>query len=223
MRLIAVLLGLTLSSAAQDAFYVFSIDEDHQTGAPDFSALNHPLTAVDRVLVKDGHFYTAGGQRVRMFGVNTAFGANFPEPADAARIAKRLRRLGINLVRLHHLDSSPDRQPEDARSTLTQDPYPTLNPVSIARLRGFLGALKAEGILRQSQPARRVSVPAGSRRGARAGADAEQAAAHSRNENGRFHAPPRYHLRAGPQCGIQQFTETGFRVLHGPGTHIDLR
>jgi hypothetical protein len=146
MRLLAVLLGLTLSAAAQDAFYTFSIDQDHLTGAPDFSALNHPLTAADRVVVKDGHFYTAGGQRVRMFGVNTAFGANFPESADAARIAKRLRRLGINLVRLHHMDSSPDRRPEDARSTLTQDPYPTLNPVSIARLRGFLDALKAEGI-----------------------------------------------------------------------------
>jgi hypothetical protein len=135
-----------LSSAAQDAFYTFSIDQDHLTGAADFSALNHPLTAADRVLVKDGHFYTSGGQRVRLFGVNTAFGANFPEAADAARVAKRLRRLGINLVRLHHMDSSPDPRPEDARSALTQDPYPTLNPVSIARLRGFLDALKAEGI-----------------------------------------------------------------------------
>lgn len=28
--------------------------------------------------------------------------------------AKRLRRLGINLVRLHHMDSSPDRDPNDA-------------------------------------------------------------------------------------------------------------
>ena len=146
MRLLAALLGITLSAVAQDAFYPFSIDQDHLTGAPDFSALNHPLSAADRVLVKDGHFFTASGQRIRMFGVNTAFGANFPEPADAARVAKRLRRLGINLVRLHHMDSSPDRRPENAGSTLTQDPYPTLNPVSIARLRAFLDALKAEGI-----------------------------------------------------------------------------
>src|SRR5215467_1530128 len=138
MRLLAGLLALTLSAGAQDAFYNFSIDQDHLTGAPDFSALNHPLTAADRVLVKDGHFYTAGGPRVRMFGVNTAFGANFPEPADAVRVAKRLRRLGINLVRLHHMDTSPDRRAENARSTLTTGPYPTLNPVSLARLRGLL-------------------------------------------------------------------------------------
>jgi hypothetical protein len=36
---------------------------------------------------------------VRFFGVNLAFGASFPEPQDAARVAKRLRRLGFNLVR----------------------------------------------------------------------------------------------------------------------------
>ena len=52
-------------------------------------------------VVRDGHFYAAG-QRVRLFGANIAFGGNFPEPADAVRIAKRLRRLGFNLVRLHH-------------------------------------------------------------------------------------------------------------------------
>ena len=157
MRFCASLLAVALSvpAAAQDRLYQFSVDQDHLTGAPDFSRLNHPLTPADRVFVKDGHFHIAGpdlrantsdDQRIRLFGVNTAFGANFPEPQDASRIAKRLRRLGVNLVRLHHMDSSPDRNAEDARSTLTTGPYPTLNPVSIARLRGFLDALKAEGI-----------------------------------------------------------------------------
>jgi hypothetical protein len=156
MRLSAVLLVvLSLAAAAQDRTYPFAVDQDHLTGAPDFSRLNHPLTPADRVFVKNGHFYTVGpdlkpntadDQRLRLFGVNTAFGANFPEPEDAARIAKRLRRVGINLVRLHHMDSSPDRNPQDARSTLTTGPYPTLNQVSIARLRTFLDALKAEGI-----------------------------------------------------------------------------
>src|SRR4051812_31349778 len=101
MRFAAILFALTFSAAAQDSFYPFSIDQDHLSGAPDFSALNHPITPADRVLAKNGHFYTTAGQRVRLFGVNTAFGANFPEPADAVRIAKRLRRLGVNLVRLH--------------------------------------------------------------------------------------------------------------------------
>jgi hypothetical protein len=97
--------------------------------------------------VRDGHFCRAGdGARVRLFGVNLAFGANFPEPADTLRIAKRLRRLGVNLVRCHHMDSSPDRNPTTANSLLTTGPYPSLNPVSVARLRGFLDALKSQGI-----------------------------------------------------------------------------
>src|SRR5947208_837426 len=157
MRFLIAIFALTLAAAAapQDGLYQFSVDQDHLTGAPDFSRLNRPLTPADRVFVKDGHFFTVGrdlkpntadDQRLRLFGVNTAFGANFPEEPDAPRIAKRLRSLGINLVRLHHMDSSPDRNPQDARSTLTTGPYPTLNPISVARLRVFLDALKAEGI-----------------------------------------------------------------------------
>jgi hypothetical protein len=149
-----MLLLAVLPAVAQD-FYQFSVDQDRLSGAPDFSFLNHPLTAADRIFVRDGHFYRAGAdlkpntaddERVRFFGVNMAFGANFPEAADAGRIAKRLRRLGVNLVRCHHMDSNPDANPQTANSLLTRDPYPTLNPVSVARLRGFLNALAAEGI-----------------------------------------------------------------------------
>jgi hypothetical protein len=128
-------------------FFPFTLDQDHLTGAADASSLNHPLSPGDKLKVCGEHFCRASdGSRVRLFGVNMAFGANFPEEADAPRIAKRLRRLGVNLVRCHHMDSSPDRDPSTARSLLTTGPYPTLNPVSVKRLRAFLDALKAEGI-----------------------------------------------------------------------------
>ena len=128
-------------------FFPFSVDQDHLSGAPDLSSLNHPLGPADRLKVCGEHFCRSGdGARVQLFAVNLAFGASFPEEADAARIAKRLRRFGVNMVRLHHMDSSPDRNPSTARSLLTTGPYPTLNPVSVARLRNFLTALKAEGI-----------------------------------------------------------------------------
>jgi len=155
MILLLALLILATPALAQDRFYQFSADQDHLSGAPDFGFMNHPLGSADRLFVRDGHFYRVGtdlrpnsadDERVRLFGVNMAFGANFPTPEDAPRIAKRLRRLGVNLVRLHHMDTSPDRNPEDARSILTTGPYPTLNPISVARLRAFLDALKAEGI-----------------------------------------------------------------------------
>lgn len=154
----SALLILFLSAGmlvSQDRYYPFAIDQDGLTGAPDFSNLNHPLTAADRLFVRDGHFYrfgpdlqpnTGDDERVRLFGVNLAFGANFPAGDDAVRIAKRLRRLGVNVVRLHHMDSQPDNNPNNAGSILTTGPYPTLNPVAVARLRTFLNALRAEGI-----------------------------------------------------------------------------
>ncbi len=126
--------------------YRVSIDQDRLAGAPDFSFLNQPLAPEHRISVKDGRFVDALGRRVRFWGVNLAFGANFPEPADAARLARRLRRLGVNLVRLHHMDTSPDSVPANARSILTTGPYPTLNPVAVERLRVLLDALREEGI-----------------------------------------------------------------------------
>ncbi len=133
--------------AAGDQFFQFSVDQDRVRGAADFSFLNRPLTPADRLTVCGDQFCRSGSRDpVRLFGVNMAFGANFPEEKDAVRIARRLRRLGVNLVRLHHMDTSPDRDPQTARSILTTDPYPALNPVAVRRLRAFLDALKAEGI-----------------------------------------------------------------------------
>ncbi len=140
---------------AQTSYYPFDIRQDALSGAPDFSYLNRPLGPEDRITAHDGHFYRIGADlkpgtdddaRVRFFGVNLAFGANFPDENDASRIARRLRRLGVNLVRLHHMDSSPDVSAANANSLLMQAPYPTLNGVAARRLRVFLDALKAEGI-----------------------------------------------------------------------------
>jgi len=155
VRTVFLVLWLALPALAEDRFYQFAVEQDRLSGAADFGFLNRPLTSADRLFVRDGHFYRVGrdgkantrdDERVRLFGTNLCFGGNFPEEADAPRIAKRLRKLGINVVRLHHMDSSPDRDPKEARSLLTTGPYPTLNPVSVARLRALLDAFKAEGI-----------------------------------------------------------------------------
>lgn len=143
LSMLALIPGLALS---QEGFYRFTVDQDRVAGAADFSFLNSPLTETAKITAADGRFVTADGRRVRFFGVNLAFSANFPEASDAERIAKRLRRLGVNLVRLHHMDTQPDANPANAGSLLTTGPYPTLNPVAVERLRRFLDALKAEGI-----------------------------------------------------------------------------
>ena len=154
---LVLLTALLAGAAAAQSLYTFSFDQDNLHGLPDFSFLNHPLTPADRVIVEGGHFFTVGpdllpntsdDQRVRFYGVNLAFGANFPVKADAVRIARRLRRLGVNLVRLHHMDSTldPAGSPSNANGILVDGPYPTFNEVSIQRLRDFLTALGAEGI-----------------------------------------------------------------------------
>ncbi|MGB9604396.1 MAG: capsular biosynthesis protein, partial [Bryobacteraceae bacterium] len=144
MRIAAFAVLLALSLPGQENFYRFAIERDRLAGAPDFSWLNRPLRAADRLFVCGAHFCRVGpdlepgtrdDEQVRLFGTNAVFGGNFPEEADAVRIARRLRRLGVNVLRLHHMDTSPDRDPQQARSVLTTDPYPTLNPVSVRRLR----------------------------------------------------------------------------------------
>src|ERR1039458_8869079 len=138
MRFLAVCLLASLPCAAQQSFYPFAVDQDRLSGAPDFSFLNQPITAKDRVVVRNDRFVPGGdGRSAGLFCVYLAFGANFPEPQDAARVAKRLRRLGVNLVRLHHMDSSPDSNPETARSILTTGPYPTFNPIAVGRRAAF--------------------------------------------------------------------------------------
>ncbi|MCW5299726.1 capsular biosynthesis protein [Herbaspirillum lusitanum] len=137
------------------AYFNFAIDEDKLGGAPDRSAMNQALDAGSRIFVRNGHFYrvgpdnrpnTADDARVRLYGINLSFSANFPSDADAVRLAQRLRKLGINAVRLHHMDTSPGTQDNPPRSLLTPGPYPTFNPVAVSRLRNFIDALKQQGI-----------------------------------------------------------------------------
>lgn len=155
MKPLLLLLGCVSAAFAQQ-YFPFQVDQDALSGAPDFSSLNQPLEPKDRIVVQSGHFHKIGpdllpntedDERVRFFGVNMAFGANFPEEKDAARIARRLRKLGVNLVRFHHMDSQPDSRAENSNSVLlSTGPYPTFNPVAVRRLRVFLDALKAEGV-----------------------------------------------------------------------------
>lgn len=140
---------------AEEMFYQASILQDALQGIVDFSWLNHPLKESDKVIVKNSRFYIIGKDLkanteddvpLRLFGVNLAFEANFPTEDDAKRIAKRFARLGVNLVRLHHMDSNPDIDPHDAKSILLSGPFPSINMQSIARLRFFIDELKKNGI-----------------------------------------------------------------------------
>src|ERR1035437_9369293 len=104
------MLFLLLSSTvgAQTDLFHFNIDQDRLHGATDFSYLNHPLGPADRLFVRDGHFYrvepdlkpnTADDERVRLFGFTFFLVPGVIEATEAPRVARRLRRLGVNVVR----------------------------------------------------------------------------------------------------------------------------
>ncbi|MEI8341741.1 MAG: carbohydrate binding domain-containing protein, partial [Verrucomicrobiota bacterium] len=86
-----------------------------------------------------GHLF-AGKKRIRFFGVNLAFGGNFPAHADAEKIAARMAKFGINCVRFHHMDN------EVPPNGLLQKDRITPDPEMLDRLDYFIAQLKKNGI-----------------------------------------------------------------------------
>jgi hypothetical protein len=145
---VLVLAQACLAAADPGAFpFVIPIREAEPT-AVDVSALNPaPLTAGQRLGVRDGHFVDAGGRRVRFLGVSVAAGACFPLKADAELIAARMHKYGINCVRLHHMDAVWSRPGLFyADTTAAGKPQLTLSPESLDRLDYFVYQLQQHGI-----------------------------------------------------------------------------
>jgi hypothetical protein len=102
--------------AAEPAAVPFPMDwPQWQQGGLDLSRfLDAPAGKHGHVVVKDGHFADASGRRLRFWGVNAAIDTCFPEPEKAPELAADLARLGVNLVRFHHLDTDWGRSLIDA-------------------------------------------------------------------------------------------------------------
>jgi hypothetical protein len=83
---------------------------------------------------------TVRGERLRLFGVNLAFGAALPAHSQAAIVARRLRKLGVNAVRLMQIDTQP------APNGLLQSDLSTLDPDMLDRLDLFVARLAEAGI-----------------------------------------------------------------------------
>ena len=90
-------------------------------------------------MVKDGHLF-AGKKRFRIFGVNIAFGANFPRKEDAEKVAARMAKFGINCVRFHHIDMM------SAPGGIFAADGRTLDPGQLDKLDYFIAQLAAHGI-----------------------------------------------------------------------------
>ncbi|NLW09638.1 MAG: hypothetical protein GX036_07230 [Firmicutes bacterium] len=101
---------------AQEKWYPFILPWDDATPTiVDASYLlvdypgQDPATVIDSrghvYAGDDGHFYfSKTGRRAKFWGVNFTFGANFPPKDRAEKVAARLAKLGVNVVRFHHMD-----------------------------------------------------------------------------------------------------------------------
>src|SRR6187399_1464822 len=134
---------LTLFAAGASAAEMFPLVLPWDDASPSItnisSWLEKPAGREGFVTVKDGHLF-ANGKRLRIFGVNMAFGANFPTHADAEKVAARMTKFGINCVRFHHMDM------QAAPGGIWAKDMRTLDPGQLDKLDYFISELKKHGI-----------------------------------------------------------------------------
>ncbi len=136
---VLVLLAVSPAALAQDwAPFVIPMTPNPKS----LVALESPPVPADgpRLVARDGHFFV-GRRRVRIWGVNTCFGASFPTHADAERMADRLAAGGVNGVRFHHMDTAT--WPSGILDP--QDPS-RLHPEALDRLDYLIDQLARRGI-----------------------------------------------------------------------------
>ena len=74
----------------------------------DMSFLNpEPAGSAGSVRIENGYFIDGAGKRLKFLGTNLTFSGAFPDKDVAPKMAAHLRKLGINVVRFHHMDNSP--------------------------------------------------------------------------------------------------------------------
>jgi hypothetical protein len=138
--LVACLLPALSHAQTFQGGYPFSLparDTSTQRFLPAF-----PARAIDEFVTIGPDFnFAVNGAPIRFFGTNVGADGAFP-PASSTFIAGRLRKLGFNLLRLHHLDN-----PWSTGSLFVQGSDTRhLNPVTLDRLQAFIAALKSNGI-----------------------------------------------------------------------------
>ncbi|MFK7818297.1 MAG: hypothetical protein AB8G99_06245 [Planctomycetaceae bacterium] len=140
LTLLALMVG---AASAQEGTVPFVIPGDDGTAsATNFSRLITAPVSEEFVSARDGHFFV-GDNRLRVWGVNLCFGANFPTHEEARKIAPHFAKLGINAVRFHHMDMQD--APEGIWKTLPSGRR-ILDPQQIDRLDFFLNELHKQGI-----------------------------------------------------------------------------
>jgi len=137
----------TMAQAPSSFPFVIPWDDSSAGTATDVSFLNaKPAGGNGYITPKNGHFVEARtGKRVRFIGVNLAAHSAFPDHGDAEKVAARLAKYGVNIVRLHHMDNdfwSPDATIWDG----SYKDHRHINPAQLDKLDYLIAQLKKNGI-----------------------------------------------------------------------------
>ncbi|MHC4399257.1 MAG: carbohydrate binding domain-containing protein [Planctomycetota bacterium] len=136
--LVAVVLLPAAAAPGEEPLFPFVISYDAPVNVTNVSAwLDRPAGRHGFVRADGGRLATDAGP-IRFWGTNLCFDACFPEREQAERVAARLARLGVNCVRMHHMDS---------RSIWGKSPNKlTLDPEMLERLDYLVYQLKLHGV-----------------------------------------------------------------------------
>jgi Carbohydrate binding domain/Secretion system C-terminal sorting domain len=100
------------------------------------------ITDAERVSVSGSNFIVAG-KPYKFWGVNMVAGGAFPTKSLTPSIVGRMRKMGINLVRFHHMDNSwGSTEISLVNSTSSR----SLNPITLDRLDFLISEFKRTGI-----------------------------------------------------------------------------
>ncbi len=103
--LLATIQATWTTAAQQPDTFPFVISYDAPDNVTNVSGwLPKPAGGTGFVRTAQGRMATDAGP-IRFWATNFCFDACFPSHEDAERVAARLARLGINCVRMHHMDS----------------------------------------------------------------------------------------------------------------------
>ena len=102
---IVLLPWVAFPARAEEPLFPFVVSYECPANATNVSSwLHQPAGKHGFVRAEGGHFATDAGP-IRFWATNLCFEACFPERREAERLAARLARLGINCVRMHHMDN----------------------------------------------------------------------------------------------------------------------
>ena len=129
---------LSAAAPAEKELFPFVISYDAPDTVTNVSSwLPRPAGKGSFIRVVQGHLANDAGP-LRFWATNLCFDACFPSHEGAQRVAARLASLGINCVRLHHMD---------ARSIWGKSPnHLTLDPEQLEKLDYLISQLKQQGV-----------------------------------------------------------------------------